>query len=77
MKIAVIGGCGSVGSFISLLLSNIGIDVTVVDKRQLNCELKEISVINIGKSKLEVCGYDSLKNNYFDQIIFATKAYDV
>lgn len=74
-KIGIIG-CGSIGSFLSIVFKKLNHDVIIIDKTK-GCSFKEVNVVNLGKSNISVCNYENLRNEEFDYLIFSVKAYDL
>ena len=76
-KILVIGGCGAIGSVLSILLQSLDTNVVVVDRSSRGCKIGRIVVEGLGSAEVEICGWDSIGSIQPNVLIYAVKAYDV
>ncbi|ALL00868.1 ketopantoate reductase [Pyrodictium delaneyi] len=77
MKVAVVGGCGAVGSAVTVALALAGADVAVVARRRSGCHLERVTVEGLGEAAVKVCGWDAAPGLEPEVVVYATKAYDL
>ncbi len=76
MRVAIVGGCGALGSALAAAIARAGNDIVIVDRSPSPCQSKLLKVEGLWEGEVTVCGQRQVKQPV-DIVIFATKAYDL
>ncbi|KSW12494.1 hypothetical protein CF15_07170 [Pyrodictium occultum] len=75
--VAVVGGCGAVGSVAAVALARAGARVAAVSRRPGGCREEALEARGLGAARLPVCGWQGARRLRPRVVVYATKAYDL